>query len=584
MAAVERQPSLSRVEMIAGDHAKVAENPGAVGGAVALAQAALASFPGPAVVMTSDGAVLAGNAASVELRQALESGQIVDGVALAVRAAREARSIVDVVSLPCNGSVKLLECTFLPAVDDLVLVLAKDVTLERNLRAALFESRQRYKDLVEISSDFAWEVGADGLFVFVSPRGVLNYPADALIGRSPTDFVIAQPDLEMPSPFLTVEAVEDAEVWMQRADGGLACLMAAAAPLVGPAGEWRGARGVCRDITNERARDAALARASNRERLLTYIVRTIRDVVDPTDMLGAAAEATARAIGAHGCQVFRCDQDRDRMTVAANFGEVGPPDPVARWLASHDHYEDRPSGRRALGSVSRYRHGVNGAVCVWRDVEQPAWGDDDRLLVDAVATQIGIAIEQMANHERILTLSRTDALTGLFNRRAFFEELGRRFQRLSRENRAASLIYCDLDNFKLVNDAHGHARGDQALLEVRELLLRHTRPADLIARLGGDEFALWLEGADEAIAVNRSKELLEAAKMLATYSGDPNLPLNMSLGVAVHDPAMAETMEDLLVRADNAMYRVKREGKGSWALAPAAVPSSASSPSDGRAP
>lgn len=566
--------------MTAGDRARKAEAPSVKEATVALAEPALASYPGPAVVMTAEGAVVSGNAASLELRQALESGQLIDGVTLAVRAAREQRTTVDVLPLPGVGGVRLMECTLLPAENMTVLLLARDVTLERNLRSALFESRQRYKDLVEISSDFAWEVGADALFVFVSPRGVLGYPADSLIGRSPADFVVGQPGLEAPSPFLATEAVEDAEVWMQRADGGLACLMAAAAPLVGPAGEWRGARGVCRDITNERARDAALARASNRERLLTYIVRTIRDVVDPSDMLGAAAEATARAIGANGCQVYRCTvEDRGQMTVAANFGDVGPPDPVALWLAQHDHYEDRPSGRRALASVSRYRHGVNGGVCLWRDPQQTAWSDDDRLLVDAVATQIGIAIEQIANHERILTLSRTDALTGLFNRRAFFEELNRRFLRLSREGRAAALIYCDLDNFKLVNDVHGHARGDQALLEVRELLLRNTRPSDLIARLGGDEFALWLEGADESIAIARSKELLEAGRALAIYSGDPGLPLHMSLGVAVHEPSRPETMEDLVVRADKAMYQVKRDGKGSWALAPPVPPRASGRPS-----
>ncbi len=542
----------------------------AMGATVVLAEPALDSFPGPAVIMTTEGSVLDGNAASAELRHALNSGLLADGAALAMRVARERRTVVDVLTLPGASGAKLLECTVLPADNGMVVLLAKDVTLERNLRSALFESRQRYKDLVEISSDFAWEIGADALFVFVSPRGVLGYPADALIGRSPADFVVVQPGMEAPLPFLTDDSIEDAEVWMQRADGGLACLMTAAAPLVGPTGEWRGARGVCRDVTHDRARDAALSRASNRERLLTYIVRTIRDVVDPSDMLSAAAEATARAIGAQGSQVFRCDvEDRTHMAVAATFGDAGPADPVVNWLSGHDHYEDRPAGRRALASVSRYRHGINGAVCLWRTADQTPWNDDDRLLVDAVATQIGIAIEQICNHERILTLSRTDALTGLFNRRAFFEELGRRFQRLSREGRAATLIYCDLDNFKLVNDVHGHARGDQALLEVRELLLRSTRPSDLIARLGGDEFALWLEGADETIAIARSKELLEASKALSVYSGDPRQPLHMSLGVAVHEPERPETMDELVIRADKAMYQVKRDGKGSWALAPA---------------
>lgn len=550
------------------DRAIIMEAPNLWDAPVMLAQQALGSYPGPALVLSAEGVVLAGNAAAAELWRALQSGQLTDGVTLALRAAREGRTVVDVVPVASSAGHRLYECVLLPAAGGEVLLLARDITLERNLRTALVESRQRYKDLVEISSDFAWEVGADGLFVFVSPRGALGYPADSLIGRSPADFVVAQPDIDTPSPFLTTQSVEDAEVWMQRSDGGLACLMAAAAPLVGPAGEWRGARGVCRDVTNERARDAALSRASNRERLLTYIVRSIRDIVDPSDMLNAAAEATARAVGAQGAQVFRCDPERRHMGLAASFGHCGPADAIGHWLVGHDHFEDLVKGGRALASVSRYRHGVNGAVCVWRGDDQPMWSDDDRLLVDSVAIQIGIAIEQIGNHERILTLSRTDALTGLFNRRAFFEELGRRFQRLSREGRAAALIYCDLDNFKLVNDVHGHARGDEALLKVRELLLQHTRPSDLIARLGGDEFALWLEGADETIAITRCRELLKAGHVLEAFSGSPKQHLHFSLGVAVHDPGFPETMEDLVGRADKAMYQAKRDGKAGWSLAP----------------
>jgi diguanylate cyclase (GGDEF)-like protein/PAS domain S-box-containing protein len=450
-----------------------------------------------------------------------------------------------------------------------VLLLAKDVTLERNLRSALFESRQRYKDLVEISSDFAWEVGADGSFAFVSPRGALGYPAEAMVGRRAEDFLVEQVGVDTPSPFVTEHAVEGAEVWMRHADGGLACVLAAAAPLLGPSGEWRGARGVCRDVTHERTRDAALARASNRERLLTYVVRTIRDVVDPADMLAAAAEATARAVGARGCQVLRAMGGRDRLEVSAKFGKAGDTDFATAILAEHDHL-DEVGRHRVLGTMSRYRATVNGALLLWRDLDQPEWNDDERLLCDAVATQIGIAIEQMANHERILMLSRTDALTGLFNRRAFFEELQRRFLRLSRDRRFAALIYCDLDNFKLVNDAHGHQRGDEALLAVRDLLIGSTRPVDLVARLGGDEFAVWLEGADMAIATARCASIIEAGRALETYSGSPDMPLHLSLGVAVHDPARPESMEELLARADKAMYRAKRDGKGAWALAPEA--------------
>ena len=355
---------------------------------------------------------------------------------------------------------------------------------------------------------------------------------------------------------------------MRQADGTEACLLASATPIRGEDGGWAGARGVCRDVTQERLRDAALVRANNRERLLSYVVRTIRDEVEPTDMLRAAAEATGRALGATGCQIFRILPDASDFSLAAQFGSCGDERPALDSFLSADHYEGEPPDWHVLATVTRYRHSINGAICLWRAEARPAWGDDDRLLLDDLANQVGLANEQIANHERILRLSRTDSLTGLFNRRAFFEEIARRFQRLIRESRPATLIYADLDNFKWVNDIHGHQTGDQALLAVRDILLQHTRPVDLVARLGGDEFAIWLEGADEAVALQRCRKLIEAGKELGRFSGTPDRPLHMSLGVAIHTGSNSETLDGLIARADHAMYEVKREGKGDWRVAP----------------
>lgn len=530
--------------------------------AVTLGPAGLAAHPGAALLLSSTGAVLFANERGEPLRQAIEAGRLPDltGNAVGGRAG--------IVTVATGTGSAILELVALPGDDGTTLLLGRDITLERNLRSALVESRQRYKDLVDISSDFAWEVGADGRFVFVSPKGALGYSADELVGRDPADFIVETPLEGGETPFASALALEDVEVWMTQADGSQACVLASSTPLRAEDGQWLGARGICRDITQERLRDAALSRANNRERLLSYIVRTIRDEVDPVDMLRAAAEATARALGATGCQIFRLLPEASDFALAAQFGEGGEEQDVLDAFVDRDHHEDQIGGWHVLATVSRYRHSVNGAILLWRDDQRPGWSDDDRLLIDDVANQVGLANEQIANHERILRLSRTDSLTGLFNRRAFFEEIARRFQRLSREHKPATLIYVDLDNFKSVNDVHGHQTGDQALIAVRDLLLHHTRPTDLVARLGGDEFAIWLEGAEEDIAIRRCEGLLEAGGSLAHFSGSPEKPLHMSLGVAVHAGPSAETLEELIARADKAMYEVKRDGKGAWRLAP----------------
>jgi diguanylate cyclase (GGDEF)-like protein/PAS domain S-box-containing protein len=539
--------------------------PGGRAGA-ALGAEGLNAFPGPALLLDRDGSVVAANGRAEPLTLAVAQGRL---VCLEQLLAQPGATSVESLALPSGGTM-ILDLVSIPAEGGQFILFGRDVTLERNLRAALVESRQRYKDLVEISSDFAWETGGDGRFVFVSPKGALGFAADELVGRRPAEFVIQEESSQTPGPFEAVAPVEDTEVWMRQSDGQPICLLASSTPIRGDGGEWRGARGVCRDVTQERLRDAALSRANNRERLLSYIVRTIRDEVDPADMMKAAAEATARALGATGCQIFRIQAEDSDFALSASYGEAGQAESVLDTFEATDHFDADLGDWRVLATVCRYRHSINGAVLLWREMSRAAWSDDDRLLIDDVANQVGLAAEQIGNHERMVKLSRTDGLTGLFNRRAFFEEIGRRFQRLTREGRPAALIYVDLDNFKAVNDVHGHQTGDQALLTVRELLLQHTRPTDLVARLGGDEFAIWLDGAEERIAIKRCRDLLEASGGLQVFSGGDDKPLGYSLGVAVHGGADRETIEDLIARADKAMYQVKRTGKGAFQVAPPA--------------
>ena len=126
----------------------------------------------------------------------------------------------------------------------------------------------------------------------------------------------------------------------------------------------------------------------------------------------------------------------------------------------------------------------------------------------------------------------------------------------------------DLDNFKPVNDVHGHQQGDEALKAVSALLTANTRPGDLVGRQGGDEFALWLDRTDEAASITRAKELLAASATLAEFSGDDARPLGISVGIAPWEPDGDETIAELSERADAAMYEIKHGDKGGFAVAP----------------
>jgi len=539
----------------------------------------IAGYPGPALLLNVDAKPILANAKGVGLEKALVGGAVPD-IETLIGKSTESTSIANAtVTISTSRGELVLEVTAVPMLgaDGAVsktLVLARDLTMERNLRTTLVESRQRYKDLVEISSDFSWEVDAAGKFIFVSPQGALGYKPDELIGEAAKEFVI-DPDEFTPFPFTTNRKLDNIEMWMTNKDGSTACMVVSALPLVknnDDSETWIGCRGNCRDVTEERESEAALARARHREQLLNYIVGQIRDEIEPHDMLVAAATATARALGGAGSRIYREDRAGEGFAVAAEYGNVDGLDGL------HESIDKLQAGEvmdieidnwAGLMTTTQYRNEINGALAMWKPAQEVQWDDDHRVMLTDVANQLGIANEQIANHERIVKLSRTDGMTGLLNRRAFYEEeLPRRISRLERSGQTAAMYYVDMDNFKRVNDVHGHQAGDEALLFLRDMMLNFSRPGDLVARLGGDEFAMWLDGIDEETSVKRVKQLLATSKELLSMSGDDDHPLGISVGVAFFDPSTGEELDDLLARADAAMYSVKKRSKGSYELAP----------------
>lgn len=536
---------------------------------------ALATSGAPALLATGPRAVKTVNTAGRALANALISGQVPDLEVLVSAALAGQTSPPALVPFgEGDGRQQIEVTTFALDGGTAALVLARDATLERNLQSALIESRQRFRDLVEISSDFAWEVGQDGRFVFVSPKGALGYAADQLVGRRPEDLgsdSAGQDDL----PFLTRTRVEAAEVWLQRADGHDACLRVSAAPITDANGTWRGVRGVCRDITAERERDAELAAAQNRRLLLSRIIRAIRDEVDPEAMLGAAATAVVRALGAGACVLYR---GKPGELKPAQHKGAAPQSPALDQAIQALKLDDdaieidlsAAGNGKALIAATSYRGQLNGALLLWRNARDRGFSTEERELAGEVSDQLAVAYQQLANHEELTRLSSTDTLTGLKNRRMFFSEVGKRLAQGAVAGTGGALVYVDLDNFKIVNDVKGHQAGDEALKAVARLLADATRGEDVVARLGGDEFALWLDKVDQAAATRLAERLLVSAKLLSDYSGDPAKPLGFSIGMATFDAKSGEDMDSLVARGDEAMYVSKKGGKGRYHIAPPA--------------
>lgn len=159
-----------------------------------------------------------------------------------------------------------------------------------------------------------------------------------------------------------------------------------------------------------------------------------------------------------------------------------------------------------------------------------------------------------------------DPLTGLANRARFEERLRTALSRHARLGGAFAVFLLDLDTFKNINDTHGHLAGDEVLREVARRLERCVRPTDTVARLGGDEFALLIEPTPHAGAAEQVAERVVTALIEPIHIEGTRARLSASLGVAMWNPWIFST-DELLARADQALYAAKAAGKGCYRIA-----------------
>lgn len=166
-----------------------------------------------------------------------------------------------------------------------------------------------------------------------------------------------------------------------------------------------------------------------------------------------------------------------------------------------------------------------------------------------------------ANYRRSLSLALTDELTGLYNRRYVFAHLNELLARMPEGGNQTAVMLFDIDHFKLVNDQHGHLAGDEVLRELSSRALRHVRSVDLVGRLGGEEFIVVMPETNLGGAAIVAERLRAAvADEMFMLDGQSTLPVTISIGVAVTGERTDE-LDDLLKRADDALYAAKNAGR-----------------------
>ena len=204
---------------------------------------------------------------------------------------------------------------------------------------------------------------------------------------------------------------------------------------------------------------------------------------------------------------------------------------------------------------------IVGVLAVHMKEPRPLERSEIRVL-QTLANQAVIAIENAAAYERTKQLATTDAMTGVANHRELEAYLDRELVRVKKTREPLAIIMCDVDHFKAINDTVGHPAGDKVLQHLtRQILVPAIRPKDLVARYGGDEFVLVLRGTDSRAAVAVAERIRRTVSSQAVLmDGKAVSNLSLSLGIAVF-PRDGETREALVQAADQALYVAKRTGR-----------------------
>ncbi|MDD2735926.1 MAG: GGDEF domain-containing protein [Desulfuromonadaceae bacterium] len=182
------------------------------------------------------------------------------------------------------------------------------------------------------------------------------------------------------------------------------------------------------------------------------------------------------------------------------------------------------------------------------------WNDAMKLLLFILTTTVISALREALGRENLL--ARTDHLTGMPNRRSYYEAVSGEIRRNLRYNDPFTIAYLDIDNFKDINDTRGHAEGDKLLKLVSSVLSKSVREIDMVARLGGDEFALLLPQTDGEAADIVANKVQQRLKVRVENSW----PVTFSIGLVTYQKSPA-TIDEVIGRADRLMFVAKEAGK-----------------------
>lgn len=278
-----------------------------------------------------------------------------------------------------------------------------------------------------------------------------------------------------------------------------------------------------------------------------YLMNEEGDTLEPfvtqgVDISSLQALKTGEGIPGHAAQERRSvvlEHIPEKCHIQVNVGfSIALPNEVAAYPLM---YKEKVLGVMLLGTFEHY------------PVEELP-------LVEYLANQIAITLDNALTHEKVERLSIADGLTGLFNRRFLSERLEEEFSKALRYEAPLSILIMDVDFFKRVNDAFGHLVGDNALVTVAQVLRQSVRESDLVGRYGGEEFVVLLPHTE----IEKALTVAEKIRLAVSETSVPGMGerrLTISIGAAGFPDMRVDSMQELVRKADEALYRAKEGGR-----------------------
>lgn len=449
-----------------------------------------------------------------------------------------------------------------------------------------------FRDIARYAPTMLWVSDARGAMIFLNEQYLRFTGLTAEQARSPTSWKEqVHPDDREHAMRAYVDALADrrafsVEYRLRRHDGMYRAVLDLAQPRRDSEGGFDGYIGTTFDITERKAQEAALVesnravREQSRELNLLYELKSDLQVCREVDeTLPVLAKYLGRMFGERALAIRLYNNSRDLVEPFLALGRRTPlaafsPERCWALRKGKSHFEETT----AFGPVcpNAASCGGDGALCL----PMTAFGEcvgvmqfdlgagADSVLVDAlqrsgqrVADEVAAAIEELKLRARLHHQSVRDPLTQLYNRRYFIESLAREINRAEQGAAEFAVLMLDLDHFKLFNDTHGHQGGDVVLREFGKVLVRTLRGGDVPCRYGGEEFAVLMLDCPPAGAWRRAEEIRAAvAAMAIDHHGTVVQGITTSIGVACF-PADAGNVEQLVARADDALYRAKKAGR-----------------------